>query len=113
MAASGIPTPLLQDHLAHELDVDTHFMDHSQKGMWFYWNHYVECKTAIEKAKEISGAGNWPVDIPAFTEEHVIEVFIGKSAWHNNYGSAFDRVLKYYPDLEAWLQSSGTTQSGH
>ncbi|PPQ85148.1 hypothetical protein CVT25_004112 [Psilocybe cyanescens] len=80
-------------------------MNHAGKGIWFYWNHYKECKAAIKRAKEINNSGNWPIDIPSYCEEHIIEVFIGKSAWHQNYGTPFTSVKDYYPDLVDWLEN--------
>jgi hypothetical protein len=84
-------------------------MDRGKKGMRFYWGRYVECKRAIEKAKTVNQAGNWPSDIPRFSEEHVIEDFIGKSAWHQNYGPNFDLVDNHYPELKEWLNLSEST----
>ncbi|KAF8872971.1 hypothetical protein CPB84DRAFT_1854215 [Gymnopilus junonius] len=103
LTASGIPTPQYRERLADELAVNSYFMDRSKKGMRFYWGRYNEVQKAIKKASAINQAGSWPIDIPSYCEEHIIEIFIGKSAWHNNYSERFNQVSQHYPDLVDWL----------
>jgi hypothetical protein len=85
-------------------------MDRGGKGLRFAWGRYLECTAALEKAKNISAAGNWPIDIPRYCDEHVIEVFIGKSAWHGNYAKNFDIAYHNFKELKQWLEATQTTQ---
>jgi hypothetical protein len=60
------------------------------------------------KARELFTAGDWPTDLPPFTEFIVIEVFIGKSVWHANYVNAFLKIADEeteFPEMRDWLDS--------
>ena len=80
----------------------------SATGLCFGWGHYLECTAALARAKEMVEAGNWPSDIPAFTEWMVIEVFIGRSTWYANYIPAFGAIADEgtaSPEMRDWLNS--------
>ena len=98
---------MLQDHLIEELGIDVFFTDHTKTGLRFCWGWYLEVVKAIDQAHSTSEAGNWPLDLPAFNEVLIIEVFIGKSAWHNQ-KSHFSAIRKHYPDMVSWLNQDIT-----
>ena len=85
-------TPALRKSLIQELGINATYTNCSAPGLWFAWGRYQECVAAIAKAREMVTAGNWPADLPPFTEFIVIEVFIGKSPWHANYVKAFLKI---------------------
>ncbi|KAF8954384.1 hypothetical protein BDZ97DRAFT_1908272 [Flammula alnicola] len=65
---------------------------------------------ALKLAKSISGAGNWPIDLPKYTEFMVIDIFIGKSAWHDNYATNFSLVKANFPELVDWLEDENADE---
>ena len=73
--------------------------------MWFAWGHYLECSQAIKCAKTTSEAGNWPTDIPPFTEYLIANIFIGKITWYTSYVKIFKPVdtVSNFVDMKAWL----------
>ena len=68
----------LHDRLVEELGIDIFFTDHNKTCLHFGWG-----TKAIDQARSTFEAGHWPSDLPPFNEVLIIEVFIGKSAWHN------------------------------
>ena len=101
-------TPALRKRLIQELGINATYTNRSAPGLRFAWGQYQECVDAIAKARELSTAGNWPADLPPFTEFIVIEVFIGKSAWHANYVNAFLKIAEEeteFSEMRDWLDS--------
>ncbi|KAF8966836.1 hypothetical protein BDZ97DRAFT_1639961, partial [Flammula alnicola] len=74
------------------------------------WSKYVECNKAIKLGKSLVENGKWAEDLPRFNENLIIEVFIGKSAWHANYTKNFSAVQTKYPDMVDWLESETSTK---
>jgi hypothetical protein len=99
--------PQLQDRLIEELNINVLFTDRSKTGIRVCWGRFLEITRSIDLARSISEAGNWPVDLPTFSELLIIEVFIGKSAWHK-YKSQFSLVKQYYPEMINWLNQEFT-----
>jgi hypothetical protein len=101
-------TPALRKRLVQELGINATYTNRSAPGLQFAWGRYQECAAAIARAKELYNAGNWPADLPPFTEFIVIEVFIGKSAWHANYVNAFLKIADEeteFPEMRDWLDT--------
>jgi hypothetical protein len=92
----------LCNRLVEELGVDIYFPDRNKSGIRFCWGRYLEITKAIEVAHGILEAGNWPSELPSFSEILIVEVFISKSAWHNH-KNQFSQVQKYFPDMMEWL----------
>ena len=93
-------SPALRKHLVEELNLNAAYTNRSATGLHFVWGHYLECTAAL--------AGNWPSDIPAFTEWMVIEVLIGRSTWYANYVPAFGAIADEeaaFPEMRDWLDS--------
>jgi hypothetical protein len=65
----------------------------------------VECSQAIKRAKTMSEAGNWPTEIPSFTEYLIIDIFIGKTTWYSSYVKIFEPIntVSAFSDMKAWL----------
>jgi hypothetical protein len=93
---------ILRDRLIEELGINIFFTDRNKTGLHFGWGRYLEVTKAIDQARSTFEAGNWPSDLPAFNEILIIEVFIGKSAWHNQ-KVHFSSVKRHYPDMVSWL----------
>jgi hypothetical protein len=102
--------PELQDRLIDEFGINTLFTDRTKTGIRVCWGRYREISRSIDLARSISEAGNWPVDLPTFSELLIVEVFIGKSAWHK-YKSQFALVKQYYPDMIYWLNKELTDEA--
>ncbi|EDQ98539.1 uncharacterized protein LACBIDRAFT_299202 [Laccaria bicolor S238N-H82] len=101
-------TPALRKRLIQELSINATFTNRSAPGLRFAWGRYQECTAAITKAREMLSTGNWPADLPPFTEFIVIEVFIWKSAWHANYVNTFLKIADEeteFPEMRDWLDS--------
>jgi hypothetical protein len=97
----------LRDRLVEELRIDNLFTDRTKTGIRFCWGRHTEITRAIDLARSIHDAGNWPVDLPNFNEGLIAEVFISKSAWYK-YKNHFSLVKKHYPDMIDWLNQEQT-----
>ena len=102
-------TSELRDWLIEELGINILFTDRSKTGIRFCWGRYLEIVQSIEYARGMFEAGNWPVDLPSFSELLVVEVFISKSAWHK-YKGQFSLVKQHYPDMISWLNNELTDE---
>jgi len=78
-----------------------------------YFKRYTTCCDACLKIKEMTG---WDTSLfdsgrVAPTECDVIELFIGKSAWHNLWTLKFKAIITKYPQVQQWLEGdvSGPT----
>jgi len=78
-----------------------------------YFKRYTTCCDACSKIKETTG---WDTSLfdsgrVAPTERDVIELFIGKSAWHNSWTPKFKAIITKYPQMQQWLEGdvSGPT----
>ena len=69
----------------------------------FAYYKYRECMKALKAAKQIQEGGRWPRDLPRYTEELVIGLFIAKTSWHHRYINIFPTVEASYPDMVNWL----------
>ena len=87
-------TPALKKHLIQELSINATDTNCSAPGLQFAWGQYQECVPTIANAREMVTAGNWPADLPPFTEFIVIEVFIWKCASYANYVNAFLKIAE-------------------
>jgi hypothetical protein len=99
----------LRDRLIEELGINVLFTDRTKTGIRISWGRYNEISRAIDLARSIYEAGNWSVDLPSFSEILIVEVFIGKSAWHK-YKNHFSLVKKYYPEMVDWLDRELTDE---
>ncbi|KAF8951483.1 hypothetical protein BDZ97DRAFT_1769755 [Flammula alnicola] len=99
-----------QARLMEELAISEYFTDRKKSGLRFAWSKYVECNKAIKLGKSLVESGKWAEDLPRFNENLIIEVFIGKSAWHANYTKNFSAVQTKYPDMVDWLESETSTK---
>ena len=99
----------LCDRLIEELGINILFTDRTKTGIRISWGRYREISRAIDVARSIFEAGNWSVDLPSFNELLIIEVFIGKSAWHK-YKNHFTLVKQYYPEMIDWLDREITDE---
>ena len=102
-------TSELRDRLIEELGINIFFTDRSKTGIRVCWGRYLEIDRSIDHARSISEAGNWPVDLPSFSEVLIVEVFISKSAWHK-YKNHFSLVKQYYPEMISWLNNELTDE---
>ncbi|KIM35862.1 hypothetical protein M413DRAFT_32101 [Hebeloma cylindrosporum] len=64
----------------------------TKQGLRFAWHRYLECSEAIKCAKSMSDSGVWPTDLPSFTEYLIVDVFISKTSWYNNYIKTFEPI---------------------
>ena len=97
----------LQDRLVEELNINPLYADrdHTKPGLRTAWGRYQECLQAIKHAKAMSAAGNWPTEIPPFTDSLIIDIFIGKTTWYGTYVKIFEPIdtVKDFLDMKAWL----------
>ena len=63
----------------------------------------------IDLACSIHEAGNRPTELSNISEVLIVEVFIGKSAWHG-YKHHFSLIKKHYPDMIDWLNQELTEE---
>ena len=98
-------SPKLRERLVEELNINPLYTDRLKTGLRFAWGRYLECSGAIKRAKEMTEAGTWPTDIPSFTEYLIVEVFIGKTTWYQNYIKIFEPVdtISAFSNMKAWL----------
>ena len=75
-------SPKLRDCLIEELGINSAYTDRTKQGLQVAWARYLECSDAIKRAQKLSDAGNWPTDIPPFTEYLIVDIFIGKTTWY-------------------------------
>jgi hypothetical protein len=107
-AAKEKISPALRQRLVEELNINAIYTNRSATGLRFAWGRYLECTAAIAQAKEMVEAGNWPSDLPPFTDLIVIEVFLGRSTWYENYVKAFAAIADEdteFPEMKDWLDS--------
>ena len=50
----------------------------------------------------------WEGKPPAECE--VVEMFIGKSTWHDSWQPKFSRVIQHFPEMKKWLEDDPTRQ---
>lgn len=43
-------------------------------------------------------------------EREVIEIFIGKTTWHDSWQPKFSRVIQHFPEMKKWLEDSPDRQ---
>jgi hypothetical protein len=98
-------TPKLCERLIEELNINPQYTEHARQGLCFAWGCYLECSAALQWAKTMSDAGNWPTDIPPFGEYLIVDVFIGKTTWYNTYVKVFEPIdrISTYSHMKAWL----------
>jgi hypothetical protein len=51
---------------------------------------------------------DWEGKMPA--ERKVVELFIGKSTWHDSWQPKFSRVIQHFPEMKKWLEDDPTRQ---
>ena len=51
---------------------------------------------------------DWEGKMP--TEREVVELFIGKSTWHDSWQPKFSRVIQHFPEMKKWLEDDPTRQ---
>jgi len=101
-------TPELRDRLIDELGIDILFTDCSKIGIRVCWGRYLEISRVINHARSIHEAGNWPVDLPSFSEVLIIEVFISNRLGIITKANFADqKVLSRY---DQWLNQDMTTE---
>jgi hypothetical protein len=101
-------SPQLHARLVEELNINPLYTDRTKPGLRFAWGRYVECSQAIKYAKTMSEAGNWPTEIPSFTEYLIINIFIGKTMWYSSYVKIFEPIdmVSAFVDMKAWLDDN-------
>lgn len=65
---------------------------------------------ALKTAKAILHAGKWPINVPHYTDELVIGLFIGKTSWHDRYVNVFSSIETNYPEMVNWLNMKQSTK---
>jgi len=50
----------------------------------------------------------WEGKPPA--EREVVEMFIGKSTWHDSWQPKFSHVIQHFPEMKKWLEDDPTRQ---
>jgi hypothetical protein len=106
-------TTKLRARLVEELTINPLYTkEHTKGGLRFAWGRYVECSQAIKRAKTISEAGNWPTEIPPFTEYLIVDIFIGKTTWYTSYVKIFEPVdtVSDFVDMKTWLDDEEPQQ---
>lgn len=78
-------------------------------GLRFAWTKYMACSKTLRQAAALYSSGAWPVDLPAYNTTSIIEIFIGKSTWHDNYVH-FKTVETSAPDMVKWLDLEHSTE---
>jgi len=98
-------SPKLCKRLVEELNINPQYTERARQGLRFAWGRYLECSAAIQRAKTMFDAGNWPTDIPSFGEYLIVDVFIGKTTWYNTYVKIFEPIdtISTYSNMKAWL----------
>ena len=66
-------SPMLQNCLVDELEINIFFTNRSQTGIHFCWGRYLAITKAIEQAQITSKAGSWPSDLPAYNEVLIVD----------------------------------------
>jgi hypothetical protein len=97
----------LRARLVEELSINPSYADRDRPkpGLRFAWGRYLECSQAIKTARTMSAAGNWPTEIPPFTEYLIVDIFIGKTTWYSSYVKIFEPIdtSTDFVDMKAWL----------
>ena len=88
MTLLNIPSHLLRDS------------SRSDAGLHLYYNKYQACLKALSVSESMDAAGAWEIKKPSDTE--TVELFIGKTMWHDHLKKQFSRVPKY-PEMLQWL----------
>lgn len=100
-------SPQLRARLIEELSINPLYVDRDRPkpGLRAAWGRYLECSQAIDTAKAMSAAGNWPTEIPSYTEYLVVDIFIGKTTWYGSYVKIFEPIKESteFVDMKAWL----------
>jgi len=91
-----------KDLLIREFNIPTNATDRTWKGLANAWNKYLLCKQTLRAANNLQAS--WPVYLPRYSETLIIEIFIGKTTWHENYLANFSKVEDNYPDMVMWLE---------
>ncbi len=84
----GIPSHLLRDHGKNE------------GGLLLYYKKYKACLAAISTSGRMAAAGEWNIRKPSDTK--IVELFVGKTMWHDTLKRLFSRLPKY-PKMHKWL----------
>jgi hypothetical protein len=87
----------------HIFQIPDHLLrdsDKIERGLHLYYKKYKACLSALSLSESMASAGKWAIRKPSDTE--VVELFIGKTMWHDKLKKTFSRVSKY-PEMLKWL----------
>jgi hypothetical protein len=76
-----------------------------------YYRKYTTILTALSKRTTAAWQhpdSGWEGKPPAGSE--VIQIFIGKSTWHDSWLPKFNRVVQHFPEMLKWLKNDSNKQ---
>ena len=94
------------------LDIDVQIT--KQVAPIFLKDYYRKYSTLVSILAKIPSAAwqhpdsEWEGKPPA--EREVVEMFIGKSTWHDSWQPKFSRVIQHFPEMKKWLEDDPTRQ---
>ncbi len=94
------------------LDIDVQIT--KQVAPIFLKDYYRKYCTLVSILAKIPSAAwqhpdsEWEGKPPA--EREVVEMFIGKSTWHDSQQPKFSRVIQHFPEMKKWLEDDPTQQ---
>ena len=94
------------------LDIDVQIT--KQVAPIFLKDYYRKYCTLVSILAKIPSAAwqhpdsEWEGKPPA--EREVVEMFIGKSTWHDSWQPKFSRVIQHFPEMKKWLEDDQTQQ---
>src|SRR6266568_6933700 len=94
------------------LDIDVQIT--KQVAPIFLKDYYRKYCTLVSILAKIPSAAwqhpdsEWEGKPPA--EREVVEMFIGKSTWHDSWQPKFSRVIQHFPEMKKWLEDDPTRQ---
>ena len=94
------------------LDIDVQIT--KQVAPIFLKDYYRKYCTLVSILAKIPSAAwqhpdsEWEGKPPA--EREVVEMFIGKSTWHDSWQPKFSRVIQHFPEMKKWLEDDPTQQ---
>ena len=77
-----------------------------------YYKKYLTLVSVLPKIRSAAWQhpdSNWEGKTP--TEREVVEIFIGKTTWHDSWQPKFSRIIQHFPEMKKWLEDNPTCQS--
>src|SRR6266581_1591661 len=75
-------------------------------------NYYRKYSTLVSILPKIQSAAwqhpdsEWKSKTPA--KHEVVEMFIGKTIWHNLWQPKFSHIIQHFPEIKKWLKDNST-----